>query len=66
MNKNTIHLEIGVKAFIQNSEEKYLLLKRSNPYPGEDFCRWDIPGGRINAGEKLEEALAREIKEETA
>ncbi len=29
---------------------------------GDEF--WDIPGGRIHSGEKPEEALTREIKEE--
>lgn len=58
-------LEVGVKAVIKNSEGLYLLLLRAKPYPGNDKCRWDIPGGRINPGEELERALSREIKEET-
>ena len=57
--------EIGVKAFLRNTADKYLILKRAKPYQGEDFCRWDIPGGRINPGEPLMEALQREIQEET-
>lgn len=58
-------LEVGVKAFIKNSKGQYLMLKRAHPYEGTDVCKWDIPGGRINPGERLLEALAREIKEET-
>ncbi len=58
-------LEVGVKAVIKNTAGKYLLLLRAKPYPGNDKCRWDIPGGRINPGEELEKALGREIKEET-
>ncbi|MBI5734080.1 MAG: NUDIX hydrolase [Candidatus Kerfeldbacteria bacterium] len=58
-------LEVGVKAFITNSQGNYLLLKRAQPYPGETEPRWDIPGGRIIVGETLAQALAREIKEET-
>lgn len=57
--------EIGVKVFLRNGEGEYLILKRAKPYQGEDFCRWDIPGGRINPGEPLLEALKREIEEET-
>ncbi len=60
-----MELQVGVKAFIKNSKGQYLLLKRCSPYSGETECRWDIPGGRINPGEPLDEALAREIKEET-
>lgn len=60
-----IRLEVGVKAFIKNSENKYLVLLRNKPYIGEDQSRWDVPGGRINPGEPIREALAREIQEET-
>ena len=58
-------LEVGVKAVIKNSNGLYLLLLRAKPYHGENKCKWDIPGGRINPGEELEKALAREITEET-
>lgn len=58
-------LEVGVKALITNAQGNYLILKRKHPYPGDTILKWDIPGGRIVPGEKLEEALAREIKEET-
>jgi len=60
-----ITLEVGVKAFIKNTEGKFLVLKRAKPFTGETRKRWDIPGGRIIPGEKLEQALQREIKEET-
>lgn len=59
-------LQVGVKALIQNTQGKYLFLLRSKPYPGEKQPKWDVPGGRINIGEPLTEALAREIKEETS
>jgi 8-oxo-dGTP diphosphatase len=58
-------LEVGVKAVIKNEQGEYLVLKRSKPYPGLTEPMWDIPGGRINPGETLSEALAREIREET-
>ena len=50
-------------ALIRNEGNKILLLKRSdrNDYkPGY----WDIPGGTVEAGETVEEALKREAKEE--
>ena len=60
-----MELQVGVKAFIKDEQGNYLTLKRSAPYEGEAEPRWDIPGGRINAGEPIFEALKREIKEET-
>jgi ADP-ribose pyrophosphatase YjhB (NUDIX family) len=39
-----------------------LLVKRGRP-PGEG--RWSLPGGRVEAGERLAAALVREMREET-
>lgn len=57
-------LQVGVKIFLQNSEGKYLLLKRSSE-KYKTKGSWDIPGGRINPGSDLIENLRREVKEET-
>ncbi len=38
-----------------------LLLRRIPDYPG----LWELPGGSVEEGEKLEEALSREVREET-
>ena len=46
-----------VSAFIERNN-KYLLI-----YDPRFSC-WRIPGGKVNFGEKIENALAREIKEE--
>ncbi|HBH46631.1 MAG: hypothetical protein A2445_02730 [Candidatus Jacksonbacteria bacterium RIFOXYC2_FULL_44_29] len=43
---------------------KFLLVKRSNHESFEPGC-WDLPGGGIDAFEQPEEALKREVKEET-
>ncbi len=56
---------IGVKALIINDKNEILVL-RINP---EDFNQpvedhWDLPGGRINKGDSIEETLRKEIKEE--
>ncbi|CAD7775390.1 NUDIX domain protein [Candidatus Methanoperedenaceae archaeon GB50] len=39
-----------------------LLIKRKNP-PGEG--EWNIPGGLVKVGETLEQAIVREVEEET-
>jgi nucleoside triphosphatase len=52
--------EPTVGAFIFNADGKLLLLE-SHKWPG----RYVVPGGHVELGERLEEALAREAKEET-
>jgi ADP-ribose pyrophosphatase YjhB (NUDIX family) len=52
---------VSAEALI-STDEGLLLLKRNNkPVKGE----WWFPGGRIRKGESPEEALRREVKEET-
>ncbi len=46
----------------QGKEDKFLLVRRSKP-PNMDS--WAIPGGKVEFGETLQEALKREIMEET-
>lgn len=58
-------LQVGVKAIVEDENGRVLLLQRSKPFHGEDFLKWDIPGGRIDVGEKLADALRRELNEET-
>lgn len=51
-------------ALIQNEKGEYLTLKRSALNDYMPF-KWDIPGGTVEAGEKVEEAILREVSEET-
>ena len=59
-NKDT---EKVVKAVIY-SDDKLLLIKRSD-YTAKHAGEWDLPGGHIEVDEPKEEALRREVKEET-
>lgn len=52
---------ISVGAVVIDNDE-ILLIKRGYP-PSAGF--WSIPGGLVNAGERLEEAVLRELYEET-
>lgn len=58
-------LQVGVKALLQDSSGKFLLLRRSREAYGDVDGEWDMPGGRIHPGSPLLENLAREISEET-
>ncbi|BFI76230.1 NUDIX hydrolase [Sulfurisphaera ohwakuensis] len=53
---------VAVGGVIFNKDRKVLLVKRKNP-PNKGS--WAIPGGKVKYGETLEEAVKREIKEET-
>ena len=52
----------AVGGIIQNADSEVLLLTRAKD-PGRG--KYGLPGGFVDAGETLEEALAREVLEET-
>jgi 8-oxo-dGTP diphosphatase len=54
------HPIVGVGAVIIKGEE--VLLARRGKEPG--YGKWSIPGGAVNLGETLEEAIIREVREE--
>jgi predicted house-cleaning noncanonical NTP pyrophosphatase (MazG superfamily)/8-oxo-dGTP pyrophosphatase MutT (NUDIX family) len=57
---------MAAKAFIENEEGEILVLKESGEYEeGSHGEEWQIPGGRIEPGERHDEALRREVEEET-
>jgi 8-oxo-dGTP diphosphatase len=53
--------ELCVGAVVIDAE-RLLLVKRGNP-PGAGL--WAVPGGRVERGETMEAAVAREVAEET-
>lgn len=59
-----MQLQVGVKVLLINQDGAILILRRTKPLSNGKIV-WDIPGGRINPGETTEEALTRELYEET-
>ena len=55
---------IIVSAIIENGKGEILIGKK-HPNKGVYLDAWHIPGGGIEEGERIEEGLKREIKEET-
>lgn len=58
--------QLGIKGLITNSEGQVLLLKvnvkklKHNAHG----AYWDLPGGRVEEGDSIEDTLARELDEE--
>jgi 8-oxo-dGTP diphosphatase len=60
-----VKLWVATKAFLKY-KGKILILRESGKYEdGTNAARYDVVGGRINPGQKWDESLLREIKEET-
>lgn len=56
------HPVVVVAAIATDDDGRLLVVRRRNP-PGAG--RWTVPGGRVELGERLEDAVAREVAEET-
>lgn len=46
-------------------DDRFLLVQNERVIDGAPARTWDLPGGRVEAGELLHEALKRELREET-
>ena len=55
---------LTMRGIIKNSSGEILILKR-HPKSRTDPDTWELPGGKMEAGEFFDDALVREIKEET-
>lgn len=53
-----------VRLIIPDNEGKILILKRTNT--GYSEGQWCLPGGKVDYGETVEHAIAKELREETS
>jgi 8-oxo-dGTP diphosphatase len=53
---------VAVGAIVFDGDGRVLIVERGNP-PGAGL--WSVPGGRVETGETLAQAVAREVREET-
>ncbi|MGE5615153.1 MAG: NUDIX domain-containing protein [Bacillota bacterium] len=56
--------QVSIKVIFIDNKKQTLILRRSD-YDGWEVNCWEFPGGRMAYGETIEEALRREILEET-
>ena len=59
---NSETIRIGVGAVIFRGEEILLIKRARAPFKGH----WSIPGGGVDYGERLRDAITREVREETS
>jgi 8-oxo-dGTP diphosphatase len=57
------HIGVTVCAIVHDGKGRILMMKRG-PKARDENGRWDIVGGALEFGERLEDAVAREIQEE--
>ena len=55
---------LAVRALITDEDGKILIIKRSTESKTNPD-KWELPGGKVDQGEPFDQALIREVKEET-
>ncbi|GAA2155345.1 NUDIX hydrolase [Actinomadura napierensis] len=58
------HTFLVYAAGVVRDDQGRILLLRHRLWP--EYRAWGLPGGYVNAGERLEDGVAREIREETS
>jgi 8-oxo-dGTP diphosphatase len=63
MKRGIDYIGVGVGAIIVNSKGQ-LFLSQRGPMAKNERGRWEFPGGSVEFGETLAQALSREMREE--
>ena len=63
MKNGVDYIGVSVGSMMFNDKNELFLAKRSQNCKNEKGC-WEIPGGGVEFGEKLSDAVKREMKEE--
>lgn len=63
MKRGVDYIGVGVGAILVNDQGKLFLAKRGPAAKNEQGC-WEFPGGSVEFGETLAQALTREMREE--
>lgn len=56
---------LTMRGIIKNDNDEILVLRR-HPKSRTNPHKWELPGGKVDPGEFFDDALIREIKEETS
>lgn len=56
---------LTMRGIIKNDNDEILILRR-HPKSRTNPHKWELPGGKVDPGEFFDNALIREIKEETS
>lgn len=64
MKRGKDYIGLGCGALIVNDKNQILLMRRTGKSQGGMRDIWSRPGGTVEFGERVEEAIKREIKEE--
>jgi len=57
------YIGVGVGAFVMNDAGEFLLMKRGEKVSTEPSA-WALPGGKVDFGETMKNAVTREVEEE--
>lgn len=62
MNKKSVLVRVSVNCVLKKNG-KFLMVQQARP--ADASGKWTLPGGKVDEGESFEDAVHREVKEET-